>query len=252
MTSTYLKAIILVFLLLMFNACEDEATDASSSCDVKAIISDEFDTATTDAYTIISASLERQCLAVEIGAGGCSGQSWKADLLVSKVVGFSYPSYVSLKLILEDDELCEAAIRRTFHFDLQPLEEFGERLILNLDGWDEAISYPEIDTSNIQGTWNLINVNGGLAGIDDAFDKGQIEWIFNASDVQVINKNTDKEKQDAFESGTYPYSVIDEGNQSYWSLQVNEINLGAITFLSQEKLVVDQRAVDGFQYIFEK
>ena len=250
MTSTYLKAIMLVILLAMFNACEEDRI--SSSCGPLAVISDDFDTATSDPFSISAVSLDGQCLAIEIAAGGCDGKSWEADLLISKLALLSLPPQVGVKLILKDEELCEAAIKRTFYFDMEPLKEIDEKVIFRIEGWDEPITYPGINSADIIGKWNLISINGGLTGIDEKFNEGEISWTFNEDKVVVDNTNTDGNREASFESGTYSYELNKDVSQTSWSLQINEINLGIITFLDEEKLIVDQRASDGFQYILVK
>ena len=109
------------------------------------------------------------------------------------------------------------------------------------------------DTNNrsvsLQGAWNLVNVTGGFAGVDQDFDKGTIIWNFNESDamVEITNNNTVTGVYDGFPSGTYTYSInttvdIDE-------LIVNEVNLGTFTSTS-ENFSVNQQFRDGFEIQF--
>ena len=250
MTSTYLKFLLLITLLSIFNACEDD--DLRTSCGPIAVITDDLTTRPTDSYSISAVSFEGMCLSIEIGAGGCDGESWSAELLAAQALILPYPPQVNLKLILDDDEMCEAFIQKTYQFDLSSLNEIGDRLILRLDGWDELIEFPQIDISNIQGTWNLVNISGGLMGANDHFQTGEVVWTFDTDQVEVQNNNQDDLKQDSFESGTYPYRLLKNQSTTYWQLEVNSMGLGRITFLSDSVLTVDQREVDGFQYIFKK
>ncbi|MEO1253758.1 MAG: hypothetical protein AAFY41_02560 [Bacteroidota bacterium] len=250
MTSTYLKALTLALLLMMFNACEDDKVE--SSCGPRAIISEDFDTAPSNDFTIADAFIDGHCLAIEIGASGCDGESWATDLLVSTVVLFSDPPQVGIRMTLKNEELCQAFFKRTFYFDLRSLEEFGDRVEFRLDGWDGLISYPEVELEQIQGSWNLINVSGGLAGINDSYNKGLIIWSFGENMVEIENRSVDENYLDTFESGKYPYQIINSNNQLYQNLKVDGLNLGSITTLNNRQLIVDQRAADGFLYFFER
>ena len=250
MTNFYLKVFVVVILLAMFNACEDGRV--KTSCGSQAVISDKFDSVISDEYSMVSVSLNDQCLTIEISAGGCDGDSWKADLLVSKMAELSMPPYISLRLVLEDDELCEALVKKRFHFDLQPLEEFGERLILSIEGWEETIPYPGLITENIIGSWSLTNVRGGLIGADDKFEKGLITWTFDGNRVDINNQNTENSKKDSFDSGIYPYKLFVPENQSTWYLQVDDYTLGSPQILNSKRMVIPRRASSDFVYIFEK
>jgi len=252
MTSTYLKAMLVIVLLSVFNACEDEAIVATGECGPLAIISDEFDSKESDDFTITSVALDGACLSIEVSAGGCDGESWTAELLIAEMVALSYPPQVGIRLVLDDDELCEAFIRRTFQFDLSALDEISDRAYVRLQGWEEPFHYPGIDFSTIKGNWNLVHINGGLIGTDVGFNEGEITWEFGDESVVINNQNTDESKEDAFDSGTYPYQVIDDANSQYHQLEVNEVNLGRIVYLYDSTMTVDQREVDGFQYLFSR
>ncbi|MEM7298336.1 MAG: hypothetical protein AAF391_08740, partial [Bacteroidota bacterium] len=210
--------------VLIFASCEDE--NIEGDCGPKAVISPDFGTATSDPFTIVSAQVDGHCLNVEISAGGCDGESWTAELLASEVITAIFPSQVGLKLILNDDELCEAAIRKTFSFDLQSLRQLSTQMILYLEGWDEPLQYPNYDIQNLLGEWNLMNINGGLAGLNNQFEQKGIIWNFSASNVTITNSNQDPNKYSGFESGTYEYSVKDSEFTDTKVLEIDGQTLG--------------------------
>ena len=106
-----------------------------------------------------------------------------------------------------------------------------------------------IPTFEELGVWHLVNVNGGLAGVQSFFEPGTITWDFVDTQVTITNTNTDDSLVDLFESGVYAFSVGFENGHK--TLTVDELNLGALE-ISPDILNVDQRVVDGFQFIFIK
>lgn len=106
--------------------------------------------------------------------------------------------------------------------------------------------------------WHLIEVTGGLAGINDQFELETVVWSFDESNLllTVENNNTDETKQDILDSGTYDYSIITQDGQDY--LVIDNIELGHIFFSAQDKLTIDENetsngpVADGFIYTFQR
>lgn len=237
----------LLLLVSLALGCKDESINGA--CGPKIIITEEEGTIISDPYQVTSAFIENDCLAIEIVAGGCNGNSWEATLFMSPLLAESLPPQASLQMALKDQELCEAAISRIFYFDLQPLENIANPIILHLIGWEEPIYYSKFESENIIGEWDLLNINGGLAGFDIQFEKGQILWSFDEDRVNITN-NASNEVYSGFESGEYSYKVTMVENEPF--LTIDNENLGRITYLSNDSLVVDQRYVDGFQFVLAK
>ncbi|WP_299443799.1 hypothetical protein [uncultured Aquimarina sp.] len=111
------------------------------------------------------------------------------------------------------------------------------------------------DTNNtaigLQGEWNLVNITGGFAGVNQDFEKGTIIWDFNESDtmVTVTNNSTITGVYDGFPSGTYTYSIVAPADID--ELVVNEINLGTFSTTS-DSFTVNQQFRDGFEIRFER
>ncbi|PKV51203.1 hypothetical protein ATE84_3277 [Aquimarina sp. MAR_2010_214] len=111
---------------------------------------------------------------------------------------------------------------------------------------------PIPDPSGLAGVWNLVNVTGGFAGINQDFKKGTIVWNFDDTKkrVEVTNNNpTSASTEDLFPSGNYTFSIVTiNGNKE---LIVNDRNLGNFEITTNE-FVVDEQFKDGFRYTFQR
>ena len=94
-------------------------------------------------------------------------------------------------------------------------------------------------------TYSLTNVMGGIAGFDETFEPGLITWTFNNQTNMMIvdNNNTDDSSFDVFESGTYSYSVENDGTNL--RMTIDGTDFGIITETANE-LTLDQQVDDGF------
>lgn len=114
-----------------------------------------------------------------------------------------------------------------------------------------------IQATTINGTWNLKNISGGLAGINDDYNQGIIKWIFDsqALTLTVENNNSQNTIYDGFESGIYSYSILESGGNSY--LIVEDTEFGGYT-LTENNLMIDQNktstgsGADGFVIALER
>ncbi|MBQ4819245.1 hypothetical protein [Aquimarina sp. MMG016] len=106
----------------------------------------------------------------------------------------------------------------------------------------------------INGVWNLINVQGGFAGVDQDFEKGTIIWTFNESTkmVTIANNTTITGVYSGLASGTYPYSINALANTSALELIVNENSLGTLALVTPLIFTVDDQPLDGFKITFER
>jgi hypothetical protein len=104
-------------------------------------------------------------------------------------------------------------------------------------------------TENVDGAWELSNVSGGIAGTNDDFAPGEVTWIFNEENhtVEVLNNNTDEDKVDFFDSGTYNYGVVI--NQTTpelcgFNFSIDGVNLGCFT-ITEEQFTMSMVEADG-------
>lgn len=105
-------------------------------------------------------------------------------------------------------------------------------------------------------TWNLKNLSGGFAGLNENYSRGTITWTFNPQTQTIIINNTvPARKSFVFDSGTYDYSVIEINNQKY--LKIENAEYGGLTITS-DSLIIDQNQLsygvgaDGFILRFKK
>jgi len=105
--------------------------------------------------------------------------------------------------------------------------------------------------------WNLINVTGGVAGVNEDYALGTIIWRFNEASgvLSVENNNTDDTKQDGLDSGNYSYSILDDNGNMFLVVDSNEIGRLTITaneFVLNENETSQGSGADGFIYTFRK
>lgn len=103
--------------------------------------------------------------------------------------------------------------------------------------------------------YNLINVSGGIEGVDDYFELGTITWTFNDETgiLTVVNENIDDTKQDGLDSGDYNYSVLNSGGNSFLIVDSNE--LGSLEYITNNLIIngnetSEGSGADGFIYTF--
>lgn len=76
--------------------------------------------------------------------------------------------------------------------------------------------------TGIKGTWNLIHVYGGIAGIDEQYAHGDVTWTFTSTDL-IVTDNASGSAYFSLPSGTYQYNVIQSGSLTYLSIQNSEL-----------------------------
>lgn len=98
-----------------------------------------FNAAKSDDFDLLEVNVLDQCLELLIGyGGGCKG------IGVAVIGGGDYaesePPQLAVKIIVEDNDNCEAYIREYFYFDVTDLKyEGSDALILNIEGWSEQV-----------------------------------------------------------------------------------------------------------------
>lgn len=125
--------------------------------------------------------------------------------------------------------------------------------ILVLFGCNSDDDSQQNTDSALIGTWSLVNVQGGLAGVDDSFAIGTITWSFNENNslLTVTNNNTTTVIYDGFSSGTYNYQLLthNDGNPS---VIINSFEYN-ITTLTASQLILDEGVTaDGFLLTFSR
>lgn len=103
--------------------------------------------------------------------------------------------------------------------------------------------------------YHLVNVKGGIAGVDEDFEVNTIVWFFDTttSTLEIDNNNSDSTKPDGLDTGDYSYSIIEANAKEYLVVDDNEI--GSIYF-DNSFLIIDENdlsngtGADGFTYTF--
>lgn len=79
-------------------------------------------------------------------------------------------------------------------------------------------STSDTNTSQIvKSSWNLVNISGGFAGVNENFNTGEIVWSFNEDNsiLTVTNTNTSGSIEYGPISGTYSFSVTNKGSNLF-------------------------------------
>ncbi|HEX8269547.1 MAG TPA: hypothetical protein VF581_06610 [Flavobacterium sp.] len=104
-------------------------------------------------------------------------------------------------------------------------------------------------TEQVPGQWSLVNVSGGIAGINDSFPEGTIKWTYDedTSTVTVVNNNADESLEDIFATGTYNLSIIPSDNPSACPQQIiiYNMNLGCQN-INGDEMTFNQAVDDGY------
>ncbi|MEZ4810856.1 MAG: hypothetical protein R2819_10915 [Allomuricauda sp.] len=122
-----------------------------------------------------------------------------------------------------------------------------------------ACSSSDDDTQKdiVAGTWNVQNISGGFAGINDDYAPGTIIWAFNPANqtLQVTNNNEADTIYDGLPTGQYSYSVLSVENELF--LQINDQEFSGITIFSRQLLLDENKkstgtGADGFQIVLSR
>ncbi len=109
----------------------------------------------------------------------------------------------------------------------------------------------------LNGTWNLKNIVGGFAGIDDDYETGMVTWTFYTqnSTLQVENNTNQETIYSGFETGNYSYTSVQNNGNEY--ILINDEEYGGY-LIDVDGLVINQNEIqdgvgsDGFILKFER
>lgn len=141
-----MKKSILVFswILTSLLSCSesDDNPYEDSVCDqITKVDNSRYKSNQSEEFSFRSVQIIGDCLEVEMESGGCSGDTWKVELIDADRVAESNPEQRDLKLFLANEELCNAIVLKTYTFDLRPIRTRNNIVLLNLELWDEPIRY---------------------------------------------------------------------------------------------------------------
>lgn len=141
MKSQFFLRLMTVVLLFAFTACDSEECETSICQSTVLISAEAYENGADDPITIISMNLDGDCLTIEYGASGCSGDSWVVQFIDSGAVAESEPPQRYLRLSLDNPEACLAYFTKTTSFDISSLKIDDGPIILNIANNEESITY---------------------------------------------------------------------------------------------------------------
>ncbi|NLO69834.1 MAG: hypothetical protein GX102_02550 [Porphyromonadaceae bacterium] len=113
---------IVVGVMLLFYAC-NESQELPTDCDKTVIVSkSEFKNAPNDPFKINKLEIIGDCLKITFSSNGCDGTSWKVKLIDAGIVAESYPVQRTLRLSLENKEMCGVNIVKEISVDIRKLQ----------------------------------------------------------------------------------------------------------------------------------
>ncbi|MFS4492407.1 hypothetical protein [Maribacter sp. 2308TA10-17] len=143
-----LIVILLITHFLQFSCSEENQEPISALCDHLVIVdSNIFQNRSDDdgtgrnAFEIINAEINNDCLSLTIQSGGCNNGTWHLDLVDADRVAETAIPQRDLKVFLDNTELCNALTTMTISFELTPLRINDKLIILNLEKWGEQLEY---------------------------------------------------------------------------------------------------------------
>lgn len=131
------------------NECEKifidyhEVFSNQSDCDQNVIISPiEYQNAPNDPFSITEMTITGDCLNIKFAASGCDGNTWIVKLIDSGDVAESYPCQRTLRLSLDNKEVCAAIPGKEISFDIKDLQIVGnDKVILHVSGEEILYEY---------------------------------------------------------------------------------------------------------------
>ena len=101
---------------------------------------DLFDSAVSDFITIQQVGLAGNYLVVDFSSSGCDGGSWRVKVISSGEVMESAPPQMVLKIVLDNDEACDAVISKQVLFNLSDLQLVGgDDIRLQIEGYPDEV-----------------------------------------------------------------------------------------------------------------
>ena len=98
--------------------------------------------------------------------------------------------------------------------------------------------------NSIDGKWNLTRIYGGIAGVNETHNSGEIEWIFTSSNhTLTVNNTTGSSTYYYLPSGTYNFQQISNSNQHYLVIDANE--LGQFTISGNQMHIDENKKSEG-------
>jgi len=136
--------ILLAFCFLFLTNCGDTNNSSSTGCGDVIIIDTNYDTTTGDGFNLMNVTIAGNCLTASIQYGGGCGEELVSFEFLGSTAAFplTIPATLETKIILDDNDDCEALVTKEVDFDLTPLQDENlNNLNLTVEGWGETLEY---------------------------------------------------------------------------------------------------------------
>lgn len=111
------------------------------------------------------------------------------------------------------------------------------------------------DNTAMTEKFNLVNVSGGFAGINENFVRGEIIWIFNEQNGTLVVEKNVQNTFSGLSEGNYSYSFKNINDKQY--IFINNIERGSVTNQTNSMVINENEQSNGsgadrFVYQLEK
>jgi hypothetical protein len=110
------------------------------------------------------------------------------------------------------------------------------------------------NTTTRSAKWSLVRVTGGIAGIEVNLELGQITWIFDELNNNIIVEENVEGLSYGLPEGTYAYTIENINNAEFLfvdEVEYGDIEVGQNTFtIDQNNTSTNTNNADLFEYRF--
>lgn len=110
--------------------------------------------------------------------------------------------------------------------------------------------------SNLEGSWDLINISGGFIGANCDLQEGIVVWSFDGSQLEIENNDPSGEAPcSGVLWGTFNYAILEQNGKRFLLIDGNES--GSIN-VEDNEMTINQNefstgpGADGFMLILKK
>ena len=123
---------------------------------------------------------------------------------------------------------------------------FGVGFLISCNNDDNSLQ-----ENTINGTWNLTNVRGGLASINNNYSKGDIKWTFDqATTILTVENKIGNDNGFYLNSGTYSFNIEDDNENQILFVDNGYYRMVILSF--DKNLIITDGFDDGFTAEFER
>ncbi|MEL7530206.1 MAG: hypothetical protein AAFN10_02800 [Bacteroidota bacterium] len=133
------RLLIFILPLLGLTACQE--TINPDGCEALIRSNNKYDYTNSDDFELVEARIEDDCLLITVRYGGGCGEV-DFDLIAIEGETLSLPPQIPMRLVLDDNDNCEALITDEIGFDVSEIKNSGSGThMFKLEGLSEMIEY---------------------------------------------------------------------------------------------------------------